>query len=236
GDEGVVTIESVERFPDNTHLLGEFLGKYYCEGNLKTISTVTAGSGAENTLMGCLNFSFYDTVRKTFRYKQAGRGGTGTVFRDKNIKAIVVKFSNITTDINNPADLDRAKKVGREYIKEIKELDPKQNEIYRVGTSYIVTIMNEFDLLPVNNFKFGNHPEAENLGKEVYRKKFHKGYDGCWIGCPMYYFCRLIRIFFIIYHKHTSFIFYFFKSILEFPIIFIGHIYVLFLLKRFDEF
>lgn len=185
GDEGIVTIESVEGFPDNTHLLGEFLGKHYGEGNLKTISTVTAGLGAENTLMGCLNFSFYDTVRKTFRYKQAGRGGTGTVFRDKNIKAIVVKFSNITTDINNPADLVRAKKVGREYIKEIKELDPKQNEMYRVGTPYLVTIMNEFDLLPVNNFKFGSHPEAENLGKEVYKKKFHKGYDGCWIGCPL---------------------------------------------------
>ena len=185
GDEGIISIESAENFPDNTYLLGEFLGKHYGEKNLKAISTVTAGLGAKNTLMGCLNFSFYDTVRKTFRYKQAGRGGTGTVLRNKNIKAIVVKFSKVTSDINHPADLDRAKKVGREYIKEIKKLDPKQNEIYRVGTSYIVTIMNDFDLLPVNNFKFGSHPEAENLGKEVYRKKFHKGHDGCWIGCPL---------------------------------------------------
>jgi len=185
GDEGIVKIEEAEEFPNDTHLLGKFLGEHYWKDDLKAISTVTAGPGAKNTLMGCLNFSFYDTVRKTFRYKQAGRGGTGTVFRDKRIKAIVVKFSNVTTYINHPADLDRAKKVGREYIREIKELDPRQNEMYRVGTSYIVTIMNDFDLLPVNNFKFGSHLEAENLGKEVYRKKFHKGYDGCWIGCPL---------------------------------------------------
>ena len=185
GDEGIISIESAENFPDNTYVLGKFLGKHYGEKNLKAISTVTAGLGAKNSLMGCLNFSFYDTVRKTFRYKQAGRGGTGTVFRNKNIKAIVVKFSKVTSDINHPADKERVKKIGRTYIKEIKTLDPKQNEMAKVGTSYLVTIMNDFDLLPTNNFKFGSHPNAVNLGKEAYRKRFHPGFDGCWIGCPI---------------------------------------------------
>jgi NADH:ubiquinone oxidoreductase subunit E len=37
-----------------------------------------------------LNFSFYDIRRKVPRVKQAGRGGLGTVFRDKHIKAVVV--------------------------------------------------------------------------------------------------------------------------------------------------
>jgi aldehyde:ferredoxin oxidoreductase len=54
-----------------------------------------------------------------------------------------------------------------------------------VGTTHLVLIMNEFDLLPVNNFRFGSNPEAEKLGREVYRKKFHKGFDGCWMGCAM---------------------------------------------------
>jgi aldehyde:ferredoxin oxidoreductase len=54
-----------------------------------------------------------------------------------------------------------------------------------VGTTNLVTVMNEFDLLPVNNFRFGSHPEAEQLGMEVYRRKFDKGFDGCWMGCAI---------------------------------------------------
>jgi hypothetical protein len=45
-----------------------------------------------NTLMGCLNFSWYDAKRKRARYKQAGRGGIGTVFADKGIKALVARW------------------------------------------------------------------------------------------------------------------------------------------------
>jgi aldehyde:ferredoxin oxidoreductase len=54
-----------------------------------------------------------------------------------------------------------------------------------IGTTHLVTIMNEFDLLPTKNFRFGSHPEADNLGREVYRRKFHKGFDGCWMGCAL---------------------------------------------------
>ncbi|GAH56481.1 unnamed protein product, partial [marine sediment metagenome] len=68
--------------------------------------------------------------------------GTGTVFRDKKIRAIVVKFSKVTAEINQPADFDRLKKVGRTYTKEIRVLDPKQNEMARVGTTHLVDIMN----------------------------------------------------------------------------------------------
>jgi aldehyde:ferredoxin oxidoreductase len=54
-----------------------------------------------------------------------------------------------------------------------------------VGTTHLVTIMNDFDLLPVKNFAYGSHPEAEKLGHEVYRRKFDKGFDGCWMGCAV---------------------------------------------------
>ena len=46
---------------------------------------------AEHTLIGCLNFSFYDWSRRTPRLKQAGRGGMGTVLRNKKVKALVAK-------------------------------------------------------------------------------------------------------------------------------------------------
>jgi aldehyde:ferredoxin oxidoreductase len=136
--------------------------------------------------MGCLNFSWYDAARKTHRIKQAGRGGIGTVLRNKKITAIVAKYSRgITVESNGPADAELVKKVGTAHAQEIRALDPKQNEMAVVGTTHLIPIMNEFDLLPVNNFRFGSHSEAERIGREVYRRKFHKGFDGCWMGCAL---------------------------------------------------
>jgi aldehyde:ferredoxin oxidoreductase len=55
----------------------------------------------------------------------------------------------------------------------------------QVGTTHLINIMNDYDLLPTNNFQFGSHPDGLSLGKEVYRKKFDRGYDGCWMGCSV---------------------------------------------------
>ena len=57
------------------------------------------------------------------RLKQAGRGGIGTVFRDKKIKAVVVKYSGLTGAANNPVDLETLQKTGLKLHKEIIELD-----------------------------------------------------------------------------------------------------------------
>jgi len=65
GDKGTVTIEDAEGLPRYSHLLGAALGERYGEENLRAISTVSAGPGADHTLMGCLNFSWYDSARKT---------------------------------------------------------------------------------------------------------------------------------------------------------------------------
>ncbi len=185
GDEGKVVIETAEGLPSQTHLLAEILTEKYSGENKRSVSVVSAGPGAKHTRFGCLNFSWYDSPRKIVRYKQAGRGGTGTVLRDKKVKAIVVKFSNLTAKANNPADFDLLRQVGPAYNKEIRTLDPKQHQMAVIGTTHLVDIMNDFDLLPTKNFKFGSHPEALNLGEEVYRKKFHSGFDGCWVGCAV---------------------------------------------------
>jgi aldehyde:ferredoxin oxidoreductase len=91
GDEGVIRIEEAVDLSEETHVLGQELVEKYGPDNKRSISTVTAGTGANHTLFGCLNFSWYDHNRKVARFKQAGRGGIGTVFRDKNILAIVAK-------------------------------------------------------------------------------------------------------------------------------------------------
>jgi aldehyde:ferredoxin oxidoreductase len=186
GDEGKVQIEDASKLPSETHLIVNLLAEKYGKGLPQSISVVSSGPGAEHTNFGCLNFSWYDAGRKMHRYKQAGRGGIGTVLRDKKIKAIVAKYSGkITLETNDPAHPELLKQTGSAYVQEIRTLDPKQHEMAVIGTTHLVPIMNDFDLLPVNNFKFGKHPDAEKLGQEVYRKKFHKGYDGCWMGCPM---------------------------------------------------
>jgi len=185
GDEGKVVIEAAQGLPSETHLLAEVLTEKYGGENKRSVSVVSAGPGAEHTRFGCLNFSWYDSPRKVVRYKQAGRGGTGTVLRNKKVKAIVVKFSNLTAKTNNPANFDLLRQIGPAYNKEIRTLDPKQHQMAVVGTTHLVDIMNDFDLLPTKNFKFGSHPDALRLGEDVYRKKFHSGFDGCWVGCAV---------------------------------------------------
>ena len=186
GDQGRVQVEDASSLPSETHLITDLLAKEYAPENGQCISVVSSGPGAEHTLFGCLNFSWFDAGRKIHRFKQAGRGGIGTVLRNKRVKAMVMKYSGrISIETNGPADAETVRQAGRAHSQEIRNLDAKQNEMATIGTTHLVTIMNDFDLLPVNNFRFGSDPKAAELGKEVYRKKFHKGYDGCWMGCAL---------------------------------------------------
>ncbi len=93
-----ITIENAPRESIDAHLLAEELTEMYANNDIdkKNISVVSSGKAAEFSRMGVLNFSFWDWRRGTARLKQAGRGGTGTVFRDKKIKAIVVKNTRFT--------------------------------------------------------------------------------------------------------------------------------------------
>ena len=90
--------------PENAYELSGLLTEHFAGGKPRSISVVSAGPGAQNTLIGCLNFTWYDAKRKRARYKQAGRGGIGTVFADKGIKALVVRWDTVTADTNNPAE------------------------------------------------------------------------------------------------------------------------------------
>ena len=185
GIEQQIQILSASGLPVNAYELSTRLTEHFAAGKPRGISVVSAGPGAENTLIGCLNFTWYDLKRKRARYKQAGRGGIGTVFADKGLKALVVRWDSVTADSNNPADKSTLKDVAKSYSREIVELDPKQNEMARIGTTHLVTIMNDHDLLPTHNFRYGSHPQAPNLGQEVYRRIFDPGFDGCWMGCTV---------------------------------------------------
>ncbi len=174
--------------PRDSHELAEVLTEYYAisEQDKKNIAVVSAGTAADHSLIGMLNFSFYDPKRKKVRLKQAGRGGIGSVFRNKKITALVARIPGVKGNLNNVVDLEAIMERGRRFNREMRELDDKQNEMRTKGTAHLTNIMNDYDLLPVHNFKYGSHPDAVNIHSEVYKSRFTQGIpDGCWIGCNM---------------------------------------------------
>ncbi len=131
-----------EPLSELSHELTQVLHKYFVkeEKYLNKISVVSTGPGSKHSYWGMLNFSFYKKDRDWASYKQAGRGGIGTVFSHKNIRALVIRGPNNIKSIN-PADVELLKEVGRAYSKEIVQYDPVQNEVRKVGTGYLPIIM-----------------------------------------------------------------------------------------------
>ncbi len=183
-----VEISEAPLEPKDSHELAEILTEMYAENekDKKNVAVVSSGAAAGHSLIGMLNFSFYDSKRKLVRLKQAGRGGIGTVFRNKKVKAIVAKIPGVKGNLNNVADLGAIMERGKRFNKEMRELDDSQAEMRTKGTAHLVNIMNDYDLLPVDNYKFGSHPEADAIHSEVWKERFTQGIpDGCWIGCNM---------------------------------------------------
>ena len=188
GDTGKVTIETAPLEATDSHLLGAHLTRMYAqdEKGMRGVSVMSAGDAAEHIRFALINASWYDVRRKEIRLKQAGRGGTGRVFRDKKIKGIVVRFTNMRGDSNGPFDIELIRKAGKRFNREMTELDDKQNQMKKVGTANIVEIMDHFDLLPTHNFRYGSHPDTHQIDSGVWKERFTQGMpDGCWLGCTM---------------------------------------------------
>ena len=96
--KGSITIETAPEEHLDSHILAEELTAMYADDELdkRNVAVVSSGSAAAYSRFGMLNFSFWDWRRAVTRFKQAGRGGIGMVFRDKGLKAIVAKNRDIT--------------------------------------------------------------------------------------------------------------------------------------------
>jgi aldehyde:ferredoxin oxidoreductase len=183
-----VTLSEISCDFQDAHEMAEYLTELYAddEKDKKNVAVVCSGTGAEYSFIGMLNFSFYDSRRKKVRLKQAGRGGIGTVLRNKKIKAIVAKIPGVKGNLNNVADLEPIMERGKRFNAEMRDLDDSQAEMRTKGTAHLTNIMNDYDLLPTHNYKFGSHPEANAIHSEVWKARFTQGVpDGCWIGCNM---------------------------------------------------
>jgi aldehyde:ferredoxin oxidoreductase len=188
GNKGIVRIEEAPLEAIDSHVLGEQLTDMYAENeeDKRNIAVVSAGTAADHANVGLLNFTFYDVRRKSIRLKQAGRGGIGTVFRNKKIKALIVRFAGVKGNLNNPSDQGVLNRTGIKFHKEMHDLDDKQNRMRQVGTANIIEVMDKYDLLPTHNYKYGSHKDTFKISSKVFTKKITQGMaDGCWYGCSM---------------------------------------------------
>lgn len=188
GNKGLVQIIAAPEEAEDSYALSRQIVELFAETPEERagVSSVSSGPGARHTLMGCLNVSFFDRRRQIVRLKQAGRGGIGTVLRHKKVKALVVKYVGVKGDSNGPADWAELTQVGSKMHREIYEQDPIMNDMRGGGTTMLTEIMNDFDLLPVHNFRLGSHPEAKKLYKSEFRPHLSLGIpNGCWYGCTL---------------------------------------------------
>ncbi|MDP8211029.1 MAG: aldehyde ferredoxin oxidoreductase C-terminal domain-containing protein [Candidatus Stygibacter australis] len=194
GTTGKVSIEEAGEEYADSHLLAEQLTEMYAESDKPIdkmkIAVVSAGSAADHSYIGMLNFSFYDLQRKVCRLKQAGRGGIGTVFRDKGIRAIVAKSHGVKGDMNHVEDMPAIQQRGKKFTKEMNDFDDDQCQMRKVGTAHLMEIMDAYDILPTHNFQYGKAKDVkkniDDINSKVWTEKFTpRSSDGCWLGCTM---------------------------------------------------
>ncbi len=187
-DHEVEIFEAPKELHIDSHLIGEELHEMFAndEKDKINVSVVSTGTAADHSLIGMLNFTFYDVRRKKIRLKQAGRGGIGTLLRQKNVRAIVAKVPRVSGNLNNVVDMEAIMERGRRYAKEMRDLDDVQCQMRKVGTAHLMGVMEKYDILPVMNYKFGDHKDCPKIDLEVWKKWFTQGVpDGCWLGCAM---------------------------------------------------
>jgi aldehyde:ferredoxin oxidoreductase len=194
--EGLVRFyEAPEGLGEDTHILAEELTHAFAVpsakesetlAELQAIAVVSAGRGADHSPMGLLNFSLYDKRRGGIRVKQAGRGGIGTVLRDKKIRALVCRYRGVTMNSNDCADPAAVQRLGLKMHREIVRNDDKQCKMRKIGTAHLMEVMNDYDLLPTKNHKYGQDPRGPEVASWVWEKLFSQGVpDGCWFGCTL---------------------------------------------------
>lgn len=93
----------------------------------------------------------------------------------------------IVDEMNHPHDARMIRNYGMRINAEMATLDRSQCRMREVGTANIVDVMDAYDLLPVQNYRFGSHPDTPKIGSAALKSKYvTQGMpDGCWKGCSM---------------------------------------------------
>ncbi len=187
GNNGEVSIKKAPETKNTLLEADNLVEQWNGDGKLSNVAFVCAGTGAKNTYFGCVNSVYYDVRRKRCRAKQAGRGGTGSVMREKGLWGIVAKCDESKSNSNHPADRERVRAAGKNLRNVIDKVDPKAMSLCTQGTTALIDMMNSFHLLPINNYQYGSDEKAHNVSGSVFEKKYFKQNvpDGCFLGCNL---------------------------------------------------
>ncbi len=116
-------------------------------------------------------------------YRQAGRGGVGSVMGSKKLKAIVCSGNKSVVVPNMPRLLELVKKVIREDV-----LTDTNLWAYIDGTSAIVDMSNSAGILPTKNYQDGVFKSVQKINadriRQLHPKK--KACFACALGCGNY--------------------------------------------------
>lgn len=116
------------------------------------------------------------------RIYSGGRGGHGAVAGSKNLKAVVVKGSNVP-EIANPDAFDKAvKRVNRLLVAS----PPASKGLASYGTPVFVNLLDYMGILPSDNFRKEDFPGAEKISGEYIKENYDilkTPCDSCPVGC-----------------------------------------------------
>ena len=105
------------------------------ENEKKNIGVVSTGSAAEHSLIGMLNFSFYDPKRKKVRSETGRKGWHRICFPEQENKSSGLQNPGVKGNLNNVVDLEAITERGRRFNREMRELDDKQCQMRQAGNS-----------------------------------------------------------------------------------------------------
>ncbi|MFX1521143.1 MAG: aldehyde ferredoxin oxidoreductase family protein [Promethearchaeota archaeon] len=154
--------------------------EWWGKGTYETIEYIQEkfGKNAAHLLIGQAgeNLVRYAVIR-SMEGRAGGRTGIGAVMGSKKLKAIVVKGTKHLSDII--ADPEKMKELGSQGMQKVKELDEK-NQWTDQSTNAILSWCNDFDALPVKNFRKTSHPLSHQIDGVALSKARVKTY-----GCPI---------------------------------------------------
>ncbi len=128
----------------------------------KNLSVMAIGQGGENEVKYACIINEDD--------RASGRGGTGCVMGNKNLKAVVVKSS---TRMPKPKDQETFQEGHKQAMQVIQESDvtaPNEGGLSMYGTNVLMNLTEEMDGLPTKNAKYSStrsYSDAEGDGERI---------------------------------------------------------------------
>jgi len=112
--------------------------------------------------------------------RAAGRGGVGAVFGDKNLKGVIASGkSSITFH-----DKEKFKTHNLNWIKLLKAHPLTGEQLPKLGSAGLVSLMQYKNLLATKNYSSGNYDDFEKINGETLRESHLIKNKGC-VTCPI---------------------------------------------------